>query len=81
VLRIFIALKNPSTSAGFEPAKLGSSGITLSIDYRGRLIIRSKEIKESFSISKPLISVVNRFLKNVTGKGKTDTEVLNPVLK
>jgi hypothetical protein len=26
VLRIFIALKNPSPSAGFEPANLGSSG-------------------------------------------------------
>jgi hypothetical protein len=25
VLRIFIALKNPSSSAGFEPAKIGSS--------------------------------------------------------
>jgi hypothetical protein len=26
VLRIFITLKNPSTSAGIEPAYLGSSG-------------------------------------------------------
>jgi hypothetical protein len=26
VLRIFIALKNPSPSSGFEPATLGSSG-------------------------------------------------------
>jgi hypothetical protein len=26
VLRIFITLKNPSTSAGIEPANLGSSG-------------------------------------------------------
>jgi hypothetical protein len=26
VLRIFITLKNPSSSAGFEPANLGSSG-------------------------------------------------------
>jgi hypothetical protein len=26
VLRIFIALKNPLTSAGIEPANLGSSG-------------------------------------------------------
>jgi hypothetical protein len=26
VLRIFIVLKNPSFSAGFEPAKLGSNG-------------------------------------------------------
>jgi hypothetical protein len=26
VLRIFITLKNPSTSVGIEPAKLGSSG-------------------------------------------------------
>jgi hypothetical protein len=26
VLMIFIALKNPSSSAGFEPAILGSSG-------------------------------------------------------
>jgi hypothetical protein len=27
VLRIFIALKNPSSSAGFEPANLGSNGM------------------------------------------------------
>jgi hypothetical protein len=26
VVRIFITLKNPSTSVGIEPAKLGSSG-------------------------------------------------------
>jgi hypothetical protein len=26
VLRIFITLKNPSTSAGIDPANLGSSG-------------------------------------------------------
>jgi hypothetical protein len=26
VLRIFIILKNPSTSVGIEPANLGSSG-------------------------------------------------------
>jgi hypothetical protein len=26
VLRVFITLKNPSTSAGIEPANLGSSG-------------------------------------------------------
>jgi hypothetical protein len=26
VLRMFITLKNPSTSAGIEPANLGSSG-------------------------------------------------------
>jgi hypothetical protein len=26
VLRIFITLKNPSTSVGIEPANLGSSG-------------------------------------------------------
>jgi hypothetical protein len=26
VLRIFITLRNPSTSAGIEPANLGSSG-------------------------------------------------------
>jgi hypothetical protein len=26
VLRIFITLKNPSSSAGFEPSNLGSSG-------------------------------------------------------
>jgi hypothetical protein len=26
MLRIFITLKNPSSSAGFEPANLGSSG-------------------------------------------------------
>jgi hypothetical protein len=26
VLRIFVALKNPSSSAGFEPTSLGSSG-------------------------------------------------------
>jgi hypothetical protein len=30
-LRIFITLKNPSTSAGIEPANLGSSG-----EHRGR---------------------------------------------
>jgi hypothetical protein len=29
VLRIFIALKSSSSSAGFEPAKLGYNGSTL----------------------------------------------------
>jgi hypothetical protein len=36
VLRIFITRKNPSSSAGFEPANLGSSGkhATTTIDMK-----------------------------------------------
>jgi hypothetical protein len=34
VLRIFFALKNPTSSAGFEPANFGKKASTLPLDHR-----------------------------------------------
>jgi hypothetical protein len=50
--RIFIATKMSSSSAGFEPANLGSSVVsTLSIDHRGLPDVALLSVKESGTYS------------------------------
>jgi hypothetical protein len=49
VLRIFITLKNPSSSDGFEPAILGSNGKYVTTDHRKILRVKLQEFASNKS--------------------------------
>jgi hypothetical protein len=42
VLRVFFALKNPTASAGFEPANLGTEAAIEAVDVRNTMMQRIK---------------------------------------